>query len=140
MHKLRFAIAFLAVLSLVTVPLHAASTTLRQLNGLQIGTETGQKVAFHGSAPVARRAGAAQTAMPAVTTAALTGSLTGTTNGSLANVASTFDATAQGIVNKNFKELQTQLTATVADLTAARTLINEMRAMLVEKGLMKGGS
>ncbi len=43
-------------------------------------------------------------------------------------------------MNKNFKELQTQLTATVADLTAARTLINEMRAMLVEKGLMKGGS
>jgi len=76
--------------------------------GTQIGTAVGQKLAFHGSAAVAQRAGAAQVAV------ALDADVTG---------ADTVDKAA---VDANF--------------AAVQTLLNELRAALVEKGLIKGAA
>jgi hypothetical protein len=74
--------------------------------GTQIGTATGQRLAFHGATPVVQRAGAAQTAV----------ATTSSTN--TAPYGYTTQAQADSIV----------------------TLLNEIRATLVEKGIMKGSA
>ncbi len=74
--------------------------------GSQIGTAVGQKLAFHGSAPVVQRTGAAQAAV--ATTASTQTTPFGYTTA----------AQADGII----------------------TLLNEIRATLVEKGIMKGSA
>lgn len=119
--------------------------------GTKIGTATTQKLGFHNATPTVQRAGADQAALSALTTAALGGTLTGVLDNTLADTPTLTDtpATADAlrddfhtnvkpVIDKNFKELQDELSKTAADLAAARTLINELRAGLVEKGLIKG--
>lgn len=55
------------------------------------------------------------------TIAPLTGSV-GTPGNALSSVAATFDATAQGIVNNNFRALQDKVNALIAILQANGTL------------------
>jgi hypothetical protein len=86
----------------------AKNVVLGTGTGTQIGTAVGQKIAFHGSAAVAQRAGAAQAAV------SLDADVTG---------ADTVDKAA---VDANFAAIQ--------------TLLNELRAALVEKGLIKGAA
>lgn len=91
-----------AIMKLVdAMPVQFGTTT-----GNQLGTSTSQKIAFHGSTPVAQRAGSAQAAVS--TTAATNSSPYGYT--------------------------------TAAQADAIVTLVNEIRATLVEKGLMKGSA
>jgi hypothetical protein len=79
--------------------------------------------------------GAASTTLAAATNIdTLGGTLTGTLDNTLANIGATWDATAQGIANKNFKEVQAELTTqralntvlvdAVASLAAAVNSIN----------------
>lgn len=74
-------------------------------NGYHVGTGTDQKVGFHGAAPTAQRAGAAQAAV--VTTAPT-------------------NSTPYGF--------------TEAQATAIIALLNELRAALVAKGIIKGAA
>lgn len=78
----------------------------RGRNGYTLGRLVTTPVGFHGAAPTARRAGAAQAAV----------GTTGATN-----------TTPYGFTTA----------AQANDLVA---LVNEMRAVLVEKGLMKGSA
>lgn len=101
-------------------------------------------------------------------TPSLTGSLTGTLNNQLADVANTYDSTAAGILNKNFKEVQNLFTlqrdinilfsrvlallvnrenATLTTLNALANndivnanLSNALRAALSQLGLIAGAS
>lgn len=74
--------------------------------GLKIGRNTTDKVAFHGTAPAAQRAGSAQAAV--ATTAPTQTSPYGY--------------------------------STSAQAAAIVTLVNEIRAALVEKGIIKGSA
>lgn len=74
-------------------------------DGEVIGLTTSSLVAFHGSTPMAQRAGAAQAAAPA---------------GGSGATAGAYD--------------------TAANRDAAIALLNEIRAVLVEKGIMKGAA
>ncbi len=78
----------------------------RTAAGLKIGGDVTDKIAFHGVAPAAQRAGASQAAV--VTTAPS-------------------NSTPYGYT-------------TSAQAAAIVTLVNEIRATLVEKGLMKGSA
>lgn len=78
----------------------------RTMAGVKIGLSTTDKLAFHGSDPVAQRSGSAQAAV--VTTTAT-------------------NSTPYGY-------------ATSAQANAIVTLVNELRAAMVEKGLIKGGA
>jgi hypothetical protein len=87
-------------------------------NGCKIGTGATQKIGFFNKTPVVLPAAAAQ--------GALGGTLTGTTDDTLADVAGSWDATAIATINKNFKECQ--------------ELINALRTGLVNLGLVKGAA
>lgn len=78
--------------------------------GTVIGVTASRKIGFHGATPSAQRAGAAQAA---VSTTTLT-------------VGATYDQTEV-----------TALKTRCADLT---TLVNELRAALVAKGIIKGAA
>lgn len=78
---------------------------------------------FHGAAPSPQRAGTAQ----GVATA--TAATVATANGSDA-------ATTQTLANA----LKVELNKVIADNVTLRTLVNELRAALVEKGLIKGSA
>lgn len=109
-------IALAAILALVAVSAPSASAddvlTITPLpsqgGGTLINTGTGVKLAFHGSSPVVQRSGTDQAA---VSTAALT-------------VSSTFNSS--------------EVTALATRCTALTVLVNELRAALVQKGLIKG--
>lgn len=117
--------------------------------GYSVGTAAAQKVGFHGATPVIQRASSAQAAVTA-----LTGTLTGTVDGAIADIAAaagncagttaptagnvdTAIATAVAPIvsgtNTQLKELQTSLAAAIV-------LINELRAAVVAKGLIKGAA
>lgn len=78
--------------------------------GITVSRHPAKKLAFHGSVPAVQRSGAAQAA---VATAAL-------------SVGATFD--------------QTEVTALATRCAALTALVNELRAALVEKGLIKGAA
>lgn len=80
--------------------------------GYQIGTTALQKISFHGAAVVAQRASAAQAAVPATPIDDAAG-----------------DAPTAAEYN-----------AAVARINALTVLVNELRAALVEKGLIKGAA
>lgn len=77
--------------------------------GSKLGTAVGQKLAFHNSTPVVQRVGSAQAAVNATP---------------VASVGATYD--------------QTEVNAIVTKCNANMVLVNELRAALVEKGLIKG--
>jgi hypothetical protein len=76
------------------------------------GTTVSQKIGFHGTAPTAQRSGAAQAAVSATTIAAAAGA----------------------------NPTKAEYDAAVARINALTTLVNELRAALVAKGLIKGSS
>lgn len=80
----------------------------QQTDGVSVTTTAAEKLGFHNATPVAQRASAAQAA---VSTNALT-------------------------VSGNYTEAEVTAIATRA--SALTTLLNEIRAALVEKGLIKG--
>ena len=100
------------------------STNIRNTDkGLLLGTNSGQKVGLHGATPTARRTGAAQAAVTA------TGAAVTTADGSDAG-------TTQTLANA----LKVQGNANHADIAALIVLVNELRAALVEKGVVKGAA
>ncbi len=106
--------------------------------GTKIGTATGQKIAFHNSTPVIQRASASQTA------------LTDSTGGSTANATLAAITTFTPSVAWDGAMVYpsaADATAIAAAITALKDavakeakLLNEIRAALVEKGLIKGGA
>ena len=123
--------------------------------GITVSRRAAKPLAFHGSTPVAQRAGAAQALVTKGTGAVLGGTLTGTLSGALADLApialsttDTYsDAAVNGAVNAvitaanlQAKELQARVNQLVSDNAASIVLVNELRAALVEKGLIKGAA
>ena len=88
------------------------SVVLGVVGGTKIGTSVSEKLAFHNSTPVSQRAGAAQAAVTA-TTIALAAGATPT---------------------------KAEYDVVVARVNALTTLTNELRAALVEKGIIKGAA
>ena len=82
-----------------------------------------EKYAFHGATPVVQRSGSAQAAVSASTEATLSDS-----------AGATYTATEQTAINNLVARVNSL--KTVVD--QQKTLINELRAALVEKGLIKG--
>ena len=80
----------------------------QQTDGVSVTTSATQKLGFHDATPVVKRAGAAQAA---VSTNALT-------------VGATYS--------------EAEVTALATRASALTVLVNELRAALVEKGLIKG--
>jgi hypothetical protein len=103
--------------------------------GSKIGTAVGQKIAFWNATPIVQPSGAAQVALGALTATGLTDSTTGTADSTLADVTASHD---QALLNNNFADLAAKYNAALADITAMRTLVVELRAVLVAEGLMKG--
>ena len=87
-----------------------------QDDGIQIAETTAEKIGFHGVAPTAQRAGAAQ--------AAVVPTSTDGTAGAAADLAA-LKAEAEKIGD---------------DVRAAIVLLNELRAAAVAKGLIKGAA
>ncbi len=129
--------------------------------GSKLGTAASQKLAFHGATPVIQRAGSAQALVTLTGGVALAGSLTGTTDGTIVDIAATAGSTAGGdtptaaqvdtgiatavatIVtgtNTQLKEIQLLLNKAIADNVLLTTLVNELRAAVVAKGLIKGAA
>lgn len=82
----------------------------QQADGVSVTTTAAQKLGFHDATPVVQRANASQVA---VSTNALA-------------VAASYS--------------QAEVTAIATRATALTTLVNELRAALVEKGLIKGNT
>jgi hypothetical protein len=102
--------------------------------GLQIDPLNKHGVAFHGAAPATQRASAAQAALGAATYAAPTAVPANSTEVTAPTTAE-FNAALSAL-----SSARTQLIALAADVAAHKTLINELRAALVEKGLIKGAA
>lgn len=117
--------------------------------GLMVGRLPSKPLAFHGASPVSKRAGAAQAVVTKGTGAVLGGTLTGTIAGELVGITplDTSDTYSDAAVNAALaaanlqaKELQARVNQLVADNAANIVLVNELRAALVEKGLIKGAA
>lgn len=108
--KLLFAILAIAITGILSV--NAQTLTISELphqtNGVLIQTTASEKLGFHGATPVVQRAGAAQAAV------------------------ATSNLTISGTYS------QAEIQAVVARQAAVVTLLNEIRAALVAKGLIKG--
>lgn len=83
-----------------------------QPDGVLLGSTTTKKFAFHGATPVAQRASANQTALPTQEIEGADG-----------------DAPTKA-----------EYATAVARINALTVLVNELRAALVEKGLIKGSA
>lgn len=105
-------ITFVLITTLAALAVDKLSITPlpSQSDGVSVTTTAAQKLAFHDATPVVQRAAAAQAA---VSTNALA-------------VAASYS--------------QAEVTAIATRATALTTLVNELRAALVEKGLIKGGT
>jgi len=82
------------------------------INGTKLGTATSQKFAFHNATPVIQRAGVAQAAVTATAIAVAAGA----------------------------NPTKAEYDVVVARVNALTTLTNELRAALVEKGIIKGAA
>lgn len=120
-------IRLLILALLCSVSAFAQSTDIKETgNGTVVGRTAAKKIAFHGSTPVAQRAASAQAEVTKTTGAAVaTTAVTQTTPWG-------FASQAQGDL------ITTRLNTLIADNAALVTLVNELRAALVEKGLIKG--
>lgn len=118
-----------AALVVTTAALFAAHTEFEDTtSGLKIGKAAGQKLAFHGSAPVAQRSGSAQAVVtPTIGVAVVT-------------TASTQSSPFGFVTQAQGDALVSRVNQLLVDSAAQTVLINELRAALVEKGLVKGGS
>jgi len=113
----------------------AADTTLAEGVDFAVGTSTGtkvatataQKLAFHGATPVIQRAGTAQAAV------------TTTVGAAVATTAPT-NSSPYGFGQTQATDLVARVNQLRADVLALTDLTNELRASLVEKGLIKGSN
>lgn len=96
----------------------AANIVANTTTGTKIGTSTSQKIGFWNATPIVQPASANQ--------AALTNATGGTANGTLELVAATNTGDRSASINNNFTELH--------------VLLNEIRNVLVNTGLMKGAA
>jgi hypothetical protein len=94
--------------------------------GTIIGTTTTQKLAFHNATPVAQRAGAAQAAV------------TATVGASVVTTASALGS--YGFTQAQADSIPVRINSLIVDNAAQAVLINELRAALVEKGIIKGAA
>jgi hypothetical protein len=129
--------------------------------GTKFATAANQKLAFHGATPIVQRAGSAQALVTLTGGVALAGSLTGTTDGTIVDIAATAGscagtttpsatnvdsaiATAVASIvtgtNTQLKEIMLLLNKAIADNVLLTTLVNELRAADVAKGLIKGAA
>ncbi len=106
-------LTLLALLALAALAV-AGTPIVDNVAGYWIGRNTGDKVGFHGSTPVAQRAGSAQAAVTNVST-----------NGTAAAAA-------------DLAALKAEAELIGDDARANTVLLNELRAALVAKGLIKG--
>lgn len=97
---------------------NGANIAVGTSTGTKIGTATTQKLGFWNTTPVVQPASANQ--------AALTNSTGGTANGTLEAVGATNGSDVSAAINNNFTELH--------------VLLNEVRNVLVNTGLMKGSA
>ena len=95
--------------------------------GTKIGTATAQKLAFHNSTPVIQRAAAAQA------------SVTTTVGAAVATTAAT-NVAPYGFTQAQADAIIANLNALRVDVLAVVVLDNEVRAALVEKGIIKGAA
>lgn len=118
-----FALVAIAAIALVSAapPARALDEIRKTTNGIYIAGTATQKVGFHGTAPTVQRAGSAQAAVT-LTAATVT------------TATATDLATSEALANS----LKTQLNAAIADNVNLAALVNELRASLVAKGLIKG--
>ena len=94
--------------------------------GTKLGTATAQKFAFHNATPVAQRAGAAQT------------TVAGTVGAAVVSTAPTLSA--YGYTLTQATDLLARVNSLIVDNAAQTVLLNEVRAALVEKGIIKGAA
>lgn len=102
-------------------------------NGVKIGASTSDKLAFFNATPIVRPSSANEAAVGSLATATLTDSTGGTPSTTLASISDT--ATKNAIAS-----LAAQEANTITDLTALKTLLNQIRTDLVALGLIKGSS
>lgn len=105
--------------------------------GTKVGTATSQKLGFWNAAPIVQPASANQAAAAALTIVALVNSTTGTSSTTIGDVGASFDQTT---LNNIHSSLLTQINNSRTDLTALRTLLNQLRSDLIAAGLIKGSA
>lgn len=104
----------------------AVNVVLNTTTGTKIGTATTQKLAFHNATPVIQRASAAQTAV------------TATVGASVVTTASALGS--YGFTQAQADSIPVRINSLIVDNAAQAVLINELRAALVEKGIIKGAA
>jgi hypothetical protein len=151
--KSLLSIVAIAVLALSSSFAEDVKTTITAA-GEKIATTATQPLAFHGAPPVAQRSGAAQTALTdstggstanatlsAVTApSALTDSSGGSASTTLASISDTATKNAVASLAARQAEDRAAIVALTDAVAKEAKLINELRAALVEKGLIKGSN
>ena len=115
----------------------AATFTLGTTHGTLFGATTADLLGFHAATPSAQRSGTARNALGSLTAVTLTDSTGGTAGTTIANVGASF---SQSTLNNNFASLAAKVNNAVTDFAAVKVLLNELRAALVAKGLIKGSA
>ncbi len=95
--------------------------------GTVIGVTVGRKIGFHGATPTSQRAGAAQAAV------------TSTAGASVATTAPT-NSSPYGFSQQQATDLIARVNQLLVDNAALTTLVNELRAANVAKGIIKGSA
>ena len=114
--------AFSGIVTLSNVTEVIFDTTV----GTKLGTSTAQKLAFHNATPVVQRAGAAQA------------TVAGTVGAAVVTTAPTLSA--YGYTLTQATDLLARVNSLIVDNAAQTILLNEIRAALVEKGIIKGAA
>ena len=104
----------------------AVNVAVGSTTGTTVGTAITQKLAFHGAAPVIQRASAAQ-----VVTVSTVGAAVVTTASTLS---------AYGFTQAQADSIVARVNSLIVDGIARNVLLNEIRAALVEKGIIKGAA
>src|ERR1035437_3151942 len=117
--------------------------------GESLGQSASDLVSLHGATPVIQRVGAAQAVV-----VALAGSLTGSADGTIADIAATAGS-CSGTTTPSATNVDSAIATAVASIVTGTNLqlkelqavlnlsiilSNELRAALVEKGILKGGA
>jgi len=92
--------------------------------GSKFGTATTQKIGFHNATPVIQRASASQAVVTATVGAAV--------------VTTASALTSYGYTQAQADSLVARVNSLIVDNAAQTVLVNELRAALVEKGIIKG--
>lgn len=108
----------------------AANIAVGTTTGTKIGTATTQKLGFWNATPVVQPSGASQAALGAVTAK---GTNTGTAGAGLSLIGNTTSADQSAAIMNDLAALQD-------DMSAAFTLIDQIRSALVTVGIIKGAA